>query len=330
MDLKRLNYFTNIAELGSISEAAERVCISQPSLSRQMRLLEDELGVKLLYRHRRGVNLTAEGAELFARIREPLEQIDRALRDLRSRGDYRQVNLTIGLPPTVAYILAAPLTRRIASGHPGISLRIMEAYAGGLATAIGRGEVDMALLYGPSTEWASMEWGPLVEHLDVDNLLIEDLVLVGPADSDLDPLRPITTDKMSELSLILPSHQNRPSGLRQLIQCLEMIRGRRLPHQLESNSLQLTKEYLESGLGYTLLPYSAISREIEGKRLTWTPIEDYEIQRILVLASNPISVPTESVERVKKEIMEEIAEQVEAGKWLAHLCFDYRKINQGY
>lgn len=186
MDMKRLGYFARIAELGSVTEAANRFRISQPSLSRQMRLLEQELGVKLFVRHHRGMRLTPEGNQLYARLDNPLQQIERVLRDIRGLADKTQANLVFGVPPTVGYVLAGPLTRRLASQAPHISLRIVEAYAGNLASSIGRQEIDLALLYGPSSEWASMEWGHWVEGMLLEDLLVEDMVLVGPAECALD------------------------------------------------------------------------------------------------------------------------------------------------
>ena len=64
MDFKRLTYFVQVAELGSVSKAADRLRIAQPAISRQMRLLEQDVGVPLFNRHRRGMDLTTAGVEL--------------------------------------------------------------------------------------------------------------------------------------------------------------------------------------------------------------------------------------------------------------------------
>src|SRR5438874_1497750 len=132
MDFKRLHYFLRIAELGSLSRASEALRIAQPSLSRQMRLLEEELGIALFARHRRGMQLTEAGRQLRARTAGPLLQIDHALNDIRSLPSESGGSIALGMPPTSIGALAAPLTRRIALDAPGIALRIVEASSDGL------------------------------------------------------------------------------------------------------------------------------------------------------------------------------------------------------
>src|SRR3546814_11503577 len=100
MDFKRLANFARVAELGSVSRAADRIRIAQPALSRQMRLLEDEIGVPLFVRHRRGITLTEAGEELRTRLVGPLHQIEQVFEDVRALSQSAGGNFAFGMPPT--------------------------------------------------------------------------------------------------------------------------------------------------------------------------------------------------------------------------------------
>src|ERR1700751_5347419 len=95
-DFRRLGYFLQIAELGSLTRVAERLRIAQPSLSRQMRLLEEELGVILFTRGYRGMHLTDAGEALRSKIAGPLRQVGHALYEIRALPSDTEGNVLFG------------------------------------------------------------------------------------------------------------------------------------------------------------------------------------------------------------------------------------------
>src|SRR4051812_7541515 len=146
-DFKRLGYFLQIAELGSLSRVAERLNIAQPSLSRQVRLLENELGVALFSRNGRGMQLTDAGEALRVRITGPLRLVGHALNEIRALPSAAAGVVTFGMPPTTVAVLGAPLTRRVATLAPNISLQIVDSCSGHLLDWLQRGQLDAAILY---------------------------------------------------------------------------------------------------------------------------------------------------------------------------------------
>src|SRR6188768_181286 len=111
MDLKQLEYFVRVAELGSFTRAAAALDIAQPALSRQVRLLEVELRQNLLVRNGRGAVPTEAGKLLLDHGRGILHQVERAREELgRVRGSLAG-RVAVGLPPSVAKVLAVPLIR---------------------------------------------------------------------------------------------------------------------------------------------------------------------------------------------------------------------------
>ena len=309
MDFKRLTYFIRIAELGSLSKAADRLRIAQPALSRQMRLLEDDVGVPLFSRHRRGMQLTPEGEELRHRILGPMRQLECAVEDTRVLSKEVGGSVALGMPPTASYVLAGPLARRVAAEAPNVSLRVVEGYAGHLIDWLQRGEIDVALLYGPAADY----------RLPAEDLLVEELMLVGPPDCDLSPDTPVQFQVLASLPLVLPSH---PHGLRVVVDNVAIKTKTKLNVRFQADSFHLMKDLVESGLGYTTLPYSSFSREAAAGRLRYAPIVGPRVTRQLVLALQPGTDAPRAAQKLTLLIREEIVTLVGAGKWAANLLFD--------
>ena len=146
MEIRRLNYFVRIAEDGSLTRAAEFLRIAQPALSRQIRLLEEELGVTLFSRTARGMQLTEEGEYLRASVSGPLRAMELALQNVRSFSARIEGNFAVGMPSSIGDLLAKPLALRMGAEFPNIRLRITEGLTGSLIDWLNRGMIDFALL----------------------------------------------------------------------------------------------------------------------------------------------------------------------------------------
>lgn len=308
MDFRRFEHFLKIAELGSLSRAADRMRIAQPALSRQIRMLEDEAGTQLFVRHRRGVQLTAAGEALRQQIAGPVRQIRQAFDDIRSRSVEGGGQIALGVPPTVSYILAGRLARRVAEKAPNVSLRIVEGYAGHLIDWLQRGEIDVAVLYGPASDY----------QMKVTDILYEDLMLVGPAGSHLDPDRPMSLKEVAELPLVLPSQ---PHGLRLVVEAAAAKARVKLNVRYEADSFLVLKELTGFGLGYTALPLSAFGRELASGELRYAPIGHPSVIRQLVLGVPPEEQLTRSARIVVNLLRDEIAHLVRTGEWRARLQY---------
>jgi LysR family hca operon transcriptional activator len=143
LELRHLRYFVAVAEEGSLSEAARtRLHTAQPSLSRQLRELEDEVGVQLFERRPRGMVLTQAGMRFLEHSREILARIDEAVNDTRAVRTVLRVGSLPGLEPEVL-----PRVTRLAQAHvPDVEVRIVSAPSPGLVEQLRAGELDMALM----------------------------------------------------------------------------------------------------------------------------------------------------------------------------------------
>ena len=151
------------------SRAAEMLDVAQPTLSRQVRLLEQELGQHLLYRNGRGVEPTEAGLRFVEHARALLALAERAREDLRSLRETPAGKVSVGLPPRIARVLTPPLVQAFRREFPGASIAVAEGLSAQVREWLLAGRVDLALLYDPAPS----------PQLACESLFREDLVLAA-------------------------------------------------------------------------------------------------------------------------------------------------------
>lgn len=261
MDLRQLEYFVRVAELGSFTRAAIALGVAQPALSRQVRLLEVELRQNLLARNGRGAAPTEAGKLLLDHGRGILHQVERAREELgRVRGALAG-RVAIGLPPSVAKVLTVPLIREFRQRMPEATLSISESLSVGMQESLANGRLDIALLYNASPS----------PEIELTALLEEALFLVQRCPGNKPAARPraIPLRDVAALPLIIPS---RPNALRMLVET-EMARlGLRPCVTLEIDGVAAILDLVEDGAGSALLPSNAVTTSARPQAFTVRPI----------------------------------------------------------
>src|SRR5690606_13061716 len=171
MNLRQLEYFVQVAELGSFSRAARLLGLAQPALSRQVRALETDLRETLLLRNGRGVELTDAGRRLFDHAVAILQHVAHARDDMGAQRDEPVGRIVVGLPPSLGRQLTLPLIDAFRSELPRARLAIVEGLTAHIAEWIATGRVDLALLHNPEA----------APELEITPVLEEMLCLVQPA-----------------------------------------------------------------------------------------------------------------------------------------------------
>lgn len=302
MDLRQLRTFRSVAELGSLSKASDRLRIAQPALSRQIKLLEHELRIELFTRNGRGMVLTGAGQLLLDRTTGLVRQIEQVRDDLQSVNGTPSGRVVLGLVPTVSCVLSAGFARRIVEKFPEISLRIVESYGGHLVEWLHRGEMDLAIIYGPSVDL----------HLSVQTLGRDDLVAVGPRGCGLAQKKQVDIGWLSKQKLVLPSHSH---GLRALIEKAAARKNLSLNISVEADSFRVLTSFVEEGLGFTVLPPSAVRHEIAQGRLEAAPMAKPTLTRELILAAPADRQPSIATATISALIRKEIQSLVDDGLW---------------
>jgi LysR family nitrogen assimilation transcriptional regulator len=306
MELSQLRTLIHVAELGSLSKAADRLHIAQPALSRQVRLLEEELGVRLFDRHGRGMVVTDAGHDVLRhalRVMAELEEIRATVADEDAplRG-----HVSIGMPPTVADILSEPLVAAFRESHPAATLRIVSAYSGYLLDWMHRGEIDAAILYDPKS----------ARTLRVQPLLEEVLFLIGPPDAGLSQDVPVDFADLQNMRLLLPSPGH---GLRAILDKCAAERGFALSVPVEADSYSTLKGLVRAGHGSTVLPLAPIHRDLAVGDLCAAPLHDPVPMRRLIL-SYPTDRPIPRLGRFAGQVIAStVGSMVKQGVWPGHL-----------
>jgi LysR family nitrogen assimilation transcriptional regulator len=270
MNHRDLEYFLRVAEAGSFSQAAILLGKPQPALSKHVRDLENELHTPLLYRNGRGVVLTEAGRRLSIRARSILQQIAEARTEAQAFAGGGLTEATLGMPPSVARIIAAPLAGRLYAAHPGMRLRLLDAFNGYLLEMLSAGRLDAAILYACDA----------TTRLNAETLLTEEMHLVSAAGPHALP-PDLPAEALERVPLLLPS---RVHGLRAQVESWAGRNGVKLLLRTECDAFSSLLELVLAGHGATFLPRAAVQQEIEQGRLVATRIQGPCLRRRLVLA----------------------------------------------
>ncbi len=249
MDLRQLEYFVRVAEMGGFSRAASALGVAQSALSRQIRLLEVELRQNLLQRNGRGAVPTDAGTLLLEHARGILHQVERAQDELaRQRGGLAG-RVSLGLPPSVARALAVPLMRAFQRALPQARLSITEALSASMQEQITSGRLDLAVLYNAQ---------PL-PGLEIAPLATEELVLVQRARDvppGADTVQPVTLRALAAWPLVIPSW---PNAIRMHVEAEMAAAGVRPEVALEIDGVTTILDLVEEGAGCAVLSRHAVA-----------------------------------------------------------------------
>ncbi len=303
MDLKQLRAFLTVAETGNMTRAAQRLHLVQPAVSRQVALLEQDLGVSLFLRHAQGMALTAEGQALIDPARRALHELEKARAQLAPAGASPSGVVDVALLPSTCDVLSARLVQALSVAHPGIRVRISSGYAGVLQKWLEAGEVDVAMLYD----------APRAAPISVQRLLEERLWVIGRPEDGLRASRPMRLSTLVKRRLILPS---RPHGLRSLLEHACALKGLELNVVAETNAMSVQRRLVIAGYGLTVLPTIAVSEDIVRGVLSAAPLSDPPIARQIVLAVSNQRTATPVTQIVTRLLKQCMREAVEEGEWL--------------
>lgn len=302
MDVKQLKALVTVVEVGSVTRAAELLHLVQPAVTRQIRTLEHELGVPLFERTRQGMRPTKAGAGLADRARRVLTELDRARAELTPTTGAITGTVTVGLLESAAGLLAEPLARAVLRDHPGIELRLLTAYSGHLQQWLDDGDLDLSLLYNLSS----------TPSLNVTPLVREQLWAVAPAAEGLRRERPVRFADVARRPIVMPAPGH---GLYALITSSARQAGTELDVVVQTNSMNLQKELVRGGHGWTILPAVGIAGDLDGGTFSAAPLCAPEVWRSIVLGVPRTGRVPAAVEVVAREIVEQIESVVHNRQW---------------
>jgi len=270
--LRQLGYLVAVADLKHFGRAAHASHVSQPTLSQQLRALEERLGVSLVERRLTGAELTPIGREIAERARRLLIEV-KDIRDLAQRaGSGIAGTIRFGVTPTLGPYLMPEIVAALHRERPDLKLYIREGIPDDQVLELARGSIDMLL-------------GPLPmqgDDLEVEPLLRERLYLIAPPDHALAKLKRLTTADLTGVGILSLDHRHH---LHRQVAALCEQYGMLLLRDYEGTSLDSIRQMVGSGLGLAILPEFYIRSEVGGSAgVTVLSVEGWSARRSIAAA----------------------------------------------
>ena len=296
MDLRQFRYFGQVARRENFRKASEDLRVAQSALTRQIQLLERELGFLLFDRVKRGVRLTAAGQRLLERSQHILGEVDRLKETLQIAAHVPSGPASLAAPPSIGRLLFARIAMIFLKSYPKVELSLKEGFTSSVLSQLRRGELNLAIVSDPPLD-------PLVEYTP---LFIEPIHLVGQPDDIRLRKRRVEVKSLAGLPLVTTSQHNR-----QLIESSAGREGIRLDIRLQLESGDTLHQLLRSGQIYGILPYSSIAEQTRSGRLGSAPIRGLAMKRYLAKSrSEANTIARETLEKVVISEMRELGKKV--------------------
>jgi LysR family nitrogen assimilation transcriptional regulator len=273
MDLRHLETLLAIQDTGSFTGAADRLHTVQSNVSDQIRQLEDELGVTLFTRGRRGAVPTEFGALVLERARHVRRELDALRADLSMLQGLQTGHATLGAVGTISRWLVPAVVADLRRQAPALSLRVTEGASERLAAEVAGRELSQAVVTEPVID----------SRLVVEHLLDEDLVGLVPSSLDLASDEPVPLSALAEHPMILPPLGN---PLRSEVETAARDQGLTFSVPLEVEGVRLIGDLVAAGAGVSIIPETAVPPREPGVRAV--AIADMPPRRLALITARGV------------------------------------------
>ena len=293
MELKQLEYFVRVAEMGSLTKAALLLSVEQPALSKQIRSLEVELRRALFLRNGRGVSLTEQGVKFLNHAIAILEQVRRASEAVTADA-VATGKVVIATPPTAAKTLIRQFITAFRNQLPGGELEIIEEKSRVIYEWLLMGRIDIGIMYDP----------PPSRELEISSLCALQLFLISlKTQAQAKPGAAITFRKAASKPLILPAL---PHSTRALLEAEALRQGVKVNVILEMEGAAFNLSLVQGGHGSTVLLESSLRTSALSQRLQANPIIRPKFFRTLKVATSakrpPSRITHETVRLIRQHL----------------------------
>jgi DNA-binding transcriptional LysR family regulator len=266
MDVRQLEMFRAVAEAGSFTAAALRLHVSQSAISRQLKLLEEELGTLLLERTGRGVNVTPEGHILLTAANRIWRDMQEVVAQIADTQKLQRGAISLGGGMTVCLHVLPKLLKKFHSLYKNVDLRITTGTAGELLRRLREHEIDLLLLTLPIVG----------DDLEVLHVLKEEMVVVTAKHHELTRTRTIEPHAVAHQRLILFESG---SNTRRVVDEFFLEQKIDVNVVMETENVEIIKAMVANGLGVTILPYGAMAADLRSGRFAWARMRGARLYR---------------------------------------------------
>jgi LysR family nitrogen assimilation transcriptional regulator len=300
LDVAALRDFILVVDSGSLTRAASLAGIAQPTMSQRIAQLEAQVGHRLLERGPRGVEATAAGLELYRGAQQVVRQIDGLAASIGTGSSDIRGSVSIGLPSTVAPMLVPELLSLVRERHPGVRLELFESMSGYIEELLGRGRLDLAVLFRESDH-------PLPGDV---RLYDEELFLAGRPGAGAGESA-TTAQALVERPLVAPG---RYSNLRRLVDRFFADAGLVPDVVADVESLTAMVRVAQAGVADAVLPRS-VATSFTGPELVLRPL-DPPVRRTVVASVAPeLHQPRAAVVAARDAVVEAVVRVAGRDEW---------------
>jgi DNA-binding transcriptional LysR family regulator len=268
VSLRQIEAFLAVAAQGTFTKAAEVLHVAQPALSQLVRDLEQELGIRLLDRTTRRVELTEAGREFRGAATKILDDLDVAIENAGQLADRKRGRIVIAAPPLLAAVMLPPAISELQKTYPGLKVVIMDARNDVIVEAVRNGQVDCGIGTFSALE-GNIERSPIAR---------DQLMLFCPSGSQFTQGSAATWAQLADQPLITIT---RDSGIRLLVDVGFETAQIEMKPAYEVTQITTALALVTAGLGVAVLPTYA--RAVSGDRIIAKPLVDPSISRDIVM-----------------------------------------------
>lgn len=301
MNIKQLRYFLATVDHGNMTRAADSLHIAQPALSQQIAGLERDLGSKLIERNVRGIRPTAAGEVLYRHAKGLLRHVEDLKGAVSFERQHPSGRVAIGVSGGVARLVLVPLLAALRA-YPGVLVEVIVRQSSELAGLVAQSALDMAIAVDALPQ----------RGIAIQPLFREELYVVLPRSANLRQSSGISLEDLAAMPLVLPSA---PNATRTRIDLAFL--NANLNYQLvaEISAPDLLILLVESGEACSVLPWSAIHREVAQQRLQAVPLLPLPITREISLCASDDVQPSEAGVVVRQLMLDLLDTLHRNGNW---------------
>jgi DNA-binding transcriptional LysR family regulator len=266
VDVRQMEMFRAVAEERSFTRAGRRLHVSQSAVSRQVKLLEDELGESLLHRHGRRVTLTPSGELVLAASNRVIRDLQEVVSQLSEARQLQRGTLRLGGGMTVCLYVFPKLLKTLGRQHREIDFRVVSGTSEHILDRIRKHDVDLGLLTLPIVG----------RDLEVVPVIKEEMVVVTGRGHPLTRRRMVDAEDLGRYPMIL---YEAGSNTRKAVDGLFVEAGVAVDVAMETENVEIIKAMVSSGIGVTVIPYSAVAREVRTGRFACSRIRGRHLFR---------------------------------------------------
>lgn len=273
MSLEDYHVFHEVAQTGSMTRAAEKLFISQPAVSKTIRLLEDRLGFALFVRRPKGVELTAEGMALFRHVDGAMTMLQTGERFSERIRTLQEGGVRVGISHTLCRHWFLPWLRQFHARYPQLRIQVFNRTSPETLRMLRAGELDFGIVSQPG-EIGELQFSVL-DH-------IEDIFVTNRP--ELVPASPLPLRELASHPLMLLEPENTS---RQQLERHFAKQGIPLRAEIEISSMDFLIEFAKIGLGIAAVVRSFVRKELENGDLFEIPVEPSPGERAIGILLNP-------------------------------------------